>query len=138
MRLDIKKMYNSIKNRVHMEDAIELKDKPFDDLKDFAGNTDSPKKLAYLSTHEDTWIRRLVASNKNTPIHILVNLSNDPNEYVRLSVSKNQKTPKDVLKKLMSDSFPAVAKTATETYSKVSGGLQSLPTSMRNFLGPIK
>jgi hypothetical protein len=140
MRLGVKNMYDLIKLRASIEDYVyyvDFKEKSPDEIRDIAQTTNSPIHLAYLSTHDDTLIRRSVAINKNVPIRVLVNLSNDPNQYVRLSVAKNAKTPKDILKKLMNDSFPDVGKAAADTFTKV-GGTSGLGSSIRGLVGPMK
>ena len=113
-------MYDLIKLRVSIEDYVyygDFKEKSLDEIRDIAQTTNSPIHLAYLSTYDDTLIKRSVAINKTVPIHVLVNLSNDPNQYVRLSVAKNVKTPKDILKKLMNDSSPHVGRTAPRRWT---------------------
>lgn len=63
----------------------------------------SPKRLEELSKYEYKVTRYHVALNPNTPIEILVILSNDENEYVRAASAKNKNTSLDIINQVYKD-----------------------------------
>ena len=59
--------------------------------------------LDFLSTHEDSYVRRCVAQNRSTPSYLLRKLSSDTVTRVRAAVARNPKTPRDRLVSLSVD-----------------------------------
>ncbi|GAJ25006.1 unnamed protein product, partial [marine sediment metagenome] len=72
--------------------------------KDLAENPNTPVEvLVELSEDEDSSVRRSVAKNLNTPVEVLVKLSKDKAGYVRYFVAFNPNTPVEVLVELSED-----------------------------------
>lgn len=62
------------------------------------------ERRALLTSEVDALhVRRVVASNPNTPKHVLDRLSGDPNCTIRRHVAENPRTPIELLKKLADD-----------------------------------
>jgi len=64
--------------------------------------------LSKASENENAIVRREVAKNRNTQVHILKKLSYDTNSFVREAVGKNPNTPIGVLERLLKDPEPWV------------------------------
>lgn len=72
--------------------------------------------LARLKGSNENNIVSKVARNPNTPVEVLVELSNHKSWVVRAGVAAQEKTPTDILKKLMSDSEAIVRNSASATH----------------------
>ena len=68
-----------------------------------ANNCPVAAVLELLSKDSDTWARRYVAANVNTPAAVLEMLSKDSDAYVRWAVAKNVNTSVKVLEMLSKD-----------------------------------
>lgn len=69
-----------------------------------ASNPNTPRQvLERLASEESAVIRRHVAENPKTPVDILRKLSGDTDSDVRLAVAENEHTPADVLGVLSQD-----------------------------------
>lgn len=69
-----------------------------------ASNPNTPRQvLERLAAEDSAVIRRHVAENPKTPVDILRKLSNDRDSDVRLAVAENEHTPADVLSTLSKD-----------------------------------
>jgi hypothetical protein len=69
-----------------------------------ASNPNTPRQvLERLASEESALIRRHVALNPKTPVEILRKLAEDPETDVRLAVAENAQTPQEILTLLSSD-----------------------------------
>ena len=69
----------------------------------FPSDVKSPGFLDYLSKDKESWVRRSVAYNRNTPPEILDYLSKDKDFLVRCNVAYNFNTTSETLKQMSID-----------------------------------
>jgi hypothetical protein len=93
-----------------------IEDKGDDTREWVAGNTNTPVDVLVLLSQDEDWrVRRYVSSNCNTPIDTLVRLSRDESRWVRERVAENPRTPVETLVRLSQDGSLSVREEVART-----------------------
>jgi pentose-5-phosphate-3-epimerase len=90
-------------------------------------STDDIDILYELSA--DPNARSGIASNPNTPIELLTQLSEDPEWHIRMSVARNPNTPKSILETLATDYNESVRTVVAKNPNTPIATLRYLMTS---------